>query len=859
MRRAERAATTFDGIRMKIQRGRAGALVGALLLALGAGACSDNNPWEPQRPDPGGGGGNGGADATPPSVDILFPNEETGTVAVGDSLFVRVRVRDGVGVQSVRLEGFALRGDPDLGNQVRVDRFGTKTVEFSTALPRDTTIARYLIATSDSLPETGVLVVVSAVDAAGNAGADTFHVAVGGPRVSIVEPAASLEPRGGTQVRVRVTAEDPVDLITSLRIRASGAFAADVPISFPGAVSSADTAIVLAIPAAAEGTLRLDASVTSGTNRTANAVPVTITIRPAEADAQPPRTTFTTAMPPRMEHGDRFQVSVSATDETRVDSVGVTVLALRRTSVGRDTLAVLHGRRAGDDATFDFGLATLGLNVRDTATVEFEVTAWARDPFNNCGAATTPGTPQSLACAPGPDGSRLSTGAGRLEVVFVARGTTVLRPNPNDVIADLVADSTHVFLSNFSRNRVEVLPIGSTTYGPAVTVGSQPWGLALGRTRDTLFVANSGGTNISAVPVRTGLPFMEDQGARIFTPNEVLYEVRFDANTMVPSDGFIHDYSDRPQYIAQTSLGQLIYSTRPTGAAPDGTIQIYDPRKQNQEIFTGYVRENDPSGAIVVNARSAAIIAGTPKLLQVCVRRRRSDVTDPPCFSGRVDEVALQVDSMRNLPPDAFGTRYDTRVDVFANILDVGLSDTTFVAVSGDRSTVAFGEGARERGRIPVFTVQGEDLVLTGNIYDLINNADERVIGLGMNYDGSLGVARGFGTYYFTRQARLQGTTPATTPAGGVAMHPENANYPSSPTNRLSFVSGITDGGAPYVDVFNTFNFLPVRRIFIRDPVVGAIAVAPRGPGDPANVVHRLYAITSGGILALEVLATDLN
>jgi hypothetical protein len=93
-------------------------------------------------------------------------------------------------------------------------------------------------------------------------------------------------------------------------------------------------------------------------------------------------------------------------------------------------------------------------------------------------------------------------------------------------------------------------------------------------------------------------------------------------------------------------------------------------------------------------------------------------------------------------------------------------------------------------------------------------------------------------------------------PTGGVAMHPENANYPTGAL-RLSFVSGIQDG-RPYVDVLNTFNFFRVKRIYLRDAVVGALVVAPRAPGDPASVNLRLYALTTTGVLSLPVTNADL-
>jgi hypothetical protein len=189
----------------------------------------------------------------------------------------------------------------------------------------------------------------------------------------------------------------------------------------------------------------------------------------------------------------------------------------------------------------------------------------------------------------------------------------------------------------------------------------------------------------------------------------------------------------------------------------------------------------------------------------------------------------------------------------------VGLADTTFVAASGDRNYIAVGEGARQNARIPMFNapVGGDSLVLVGDVRDLISNAAERVIGLGLNYDGSLGVARGSQAYYFGPTLRLQGVVEAGSPTGGVAMHPGNAGYPGG-SFRYSFVSGI-DSKAPYVDVIDNFNFFRVKRVYTRDPVIGAMAVAPRVAGDAASVNLRIYALTSKGVLALTITNADLT
>ena len=64
--------------------------------------------------------------------------------------------------------------------------------------------------------------------------------------------------------------------------------------------------------------------------------------------------------------------------------------------------------------------------------------------------------------------------------------------------------------------------------------------------------------------------------------------------------------------------------------------------------------------------------------------------------------------------------------------------------------------------------------------------------------------------------------------------------------------------GESYIDVLDAFYFTPVKRIYLRDPVVGALVVAPRAPGDPANVNLRLYGLTTTGVLGLAITNEDL-
>lgn len=154
------------------------------------------------------------------------------------------------------------------------------------------------------------------------------------------------------------------------------------------------------------------------------------------------------------------------------------------------------------------------------------------------------------------------------------RGTVHSTAGTGNRFADLVSDGRRVFLSNLAKNRVEVFDIATRGFSN-FAVGSEPWGLALGLTRDTLFVANSGGTNISVVPLNSAT-LRELERRRVFTQNLQLYGISYDS-AGAPAGRAIADYSDRPQFVGQIRTGQLLYSTKPTSAARDGTVRIYDP------------------------------------------------------------------------------------------------------------------------------------------------------------------------------------------------------------------------------------------------------------------------------------------
>ncbi len=838
---------------IRIARGAIMRLLGGLILTAGLSACGGDNAFRDAA-------GVGPDDGKPPRLSIEEPAVAQ-RVAVGDSIRVLVKVRDQQGVAELLIEGVSVTGSAHLGTRVERPRFAPKNVDLSGARPavRDTTIERYLLATSDSAPSDSAYVIVTARDYAGNTASSRAAIAIGGPRIQIVEPEPGAGFRPGAQIRVRLTARDTLNRILSVTLSSTGGETKDTILTFEPPRASVDTIVELALPSTTPaGAIELRATARNTANDVTASAPVRVDVLPAASDEAPPLVRFRASSPTRAERNDTVRVTVLATDNVRVDSVGVTFLAIHRLGTGTDTLAHFSRSAPSDSATFGVSLEDLGLPVvSDTSTLRIETTAYAIDASMNCATATQPTRTGTMGYSDECSGDRPITGprSGARYDVLTVRGRTIQAGGVGDTIVDMAANGTHLYLTNLSRNRVEVLPIGGVTFLDPVRVGSKPWGLAFNADKSRLYVANSGGTNISVVS-----PISRVEENRILTPNVKLFDVPFEVRRVPdpenPADSVqslsptlvtAHDYSDRPQFIGVTANENLIFSTAPTSAAIEGTVRVYRTGQQRLEIVTDYAEERIGSRLVIANADSAFLVPVLPdNLIRVCPRNRsRNPALDrrlpESCYVGSINEVEEQIAAMG----------YDTRFQYNLNIQEIGLSDTTFVAVSGDHRMVAVGEGARTHGRVVVFEdVPGQadgPLVKFGEIRDLIGNAAERVIGLALNVDGSLGVGRGSEAFFFSKDLRLQGEVTTGSGYGGVDMHPEN------PTVDRAFVSGVEPNGLAFIDVIDSLHFGRVSRIFLRDAVIGPIR-AVRAPGGSL----MLYAITSGGLVSLTVNAQDL-
>ncbi|MGH7443817.1 MAG: YncE family protein, partial [Longimicrobiales bacterium] len=676
----------------------------ALVAVFAMGACDGDNLFRP------GNGGLPGQDSTPPQVEILAPGEDA-TFPLGDSILVRARIFDLTGIKTVRMHGESIRQDSASDTQI-VERFDERSVTFpqppATDLPTDTTLLRFLVALPDTVSET-VQIIVEAEDSLGNVATGVVEIGVGGPRVEIRTPATGSQVQVGGTLVVQAFAVDRSNGIDSMKVFVTGAQTQEFiwrGLASPDSVRR-DTSFVVG---STIGALNIEAAAWSSIgNEGSTAQPVTVNVvNTSVTDTEPPRVALALSPASRVELDDSIEVTVTAEDagSAGLRRIGVVMIALPDTStLTPDTLvidSIFAASRTGQlDRTFHIRLADFPYEETDQARLPrrftLQVHAFAVDTVGNASANTT----TSLTAGPAlripvgatlirPDtaGYVMEGTTGLQQVVTGVLGTSVALPTGGN-IAHAVVDrpNERLYLSNLPQNRVEVLDLATSTFASPVPVGSEPWGMFMNNGGDTLIVANSGGTNVSFVDLST---MQEHTQRRLLTPNAVLFEVASSLTAgLIRYEATFYDFSDRPQFIAQDNTGVLLYSTKPTGTAQEGTVRWVDPVGTTPEVrilFNQRAIEEAENTFAIAHIDSLSIL---PQATQHYLIKLYDHVPGSP---------AVIIESPYSSIEDAITFLEISGSDIAVGAgrwipENVGLSDTTYIAASVNREYIAFGEG----------------------------------------------------------------------------------------------------------------------------------------------------------------------
>ena len=692
------------------------------------------------------------------------------------------------------------------------------------------------------------------------------------PQVTIERPAANAEVLAGRPIAIRVSASDTLG-VSQIRVSYGGAATGAIEFEFTPPRFSVTVDTVITLPAGSTGRLEVQATSRNGRGAVGRAESVSLNV--AAIDQILPLVGLEVDVPARVELTDSLIVRVTARDNdggSGLTRLGFTALVVLEGTT--DTLVVEQSftlpATASGDVVREFAFVPPFVDERSVPrTMTLAFAGWAFDEAGNCGAGVT-ATVQSVACATftGGGGQHVVAQSVPLEATTTAvAGRSIGLPSSSS-IADAMPDVSRrrLYLSNLGRNRIDVLDLVSRTFSSPIAVGSQPWGVDLNRGGDTLIVANSGGTSVSLVSLN-GTP-VENVAARIQTPNAALFEVerQIEIGGLEVYQVRFHDFSDRPQYIAQDASGRLLYSTLPTMAAPDGTIRVAEKQTGWQQpevrILLGRgVFEADSTNVSILNVDSIRVFSSPTGSDRIEIYDHRNGFPNTVISSGVLPLASAIATLVANPESDIEWARgrYVTEL--------IGLSDTTFVAASGDRRKIAFGEGVADAGRIIVWDATTASISNEITVADLVNNASEHILGLDLNSDGSLGAARGTdAAYFFKDDLRLQGRfeAPVTTGGSGASLHPEHPSYntfPPASANALAFVADEQS-----IRIVDTIHFGERGTIAIRDRVVGPLRVSQPLAGEntgcsPADcIIAKVYAVTdAGAVVIVNVRGRDVS
>jgi hypothetical protein len=766
-----------------------------------------------------------GVSDAPPAVD---------SVNIRSPLSVTVNASDNAAIQaivtSVVVDGSVLKADSVATSSNEVTR--TSKVQLSGVRPGQTIIIR-----------------ATAIDAGGNRGsaevtAVAWDPAI--PQVKILSPDATVI-SGGTYT-FSVQGVDTLG-ITKIGYRSSG----------PAALTRSDS-LLFSVPFPKNDTVTFSftvpSSVAVGTtftvepfaeNRDAlRGIGETITVRVAAPGADVLFPLVYQTVPPRMELGDSLDLTARDPDGL-IKAIGFIVKDSTGAQVGSVELPVsTPAQQVVRRVEWNLPITLRGRGLF--------VIGYAVDQADHKGYAV-------------PNGATIAVSSDALakrDPTVYAFGHTMALPT-GSLGADIAVDTvrSRVYVSNINKNELEAFDYGATLSRlPAVSVGAMPWGMTIDNSGSFLLVANSGGTNISRVDLATRV-----ESGRIKTANAYIYDVAYSKDDQSAGYKFTVpapiDYSDRPQYIAQSASGALYCSTRPTTEATPGTLRridnFLDPRAEPRQLWQYGAASR--GHWVIFNADFVDVVQGqngVPDEIIICDHPVGEDPSASQCFQDGTIPGAIA--SLR-----AIGANASEAKDL--SVPSLALPDTNFVAVGGDRRRVVFGEantGGRA-GRVMIVTdpsgtpAFGEQYSAPIEVLDLTNNASDRVFGVAVNGNSTNIAVHGVETFFADSSLRLQGKYATFSSGAGVAFHPGNMDENTEDLSaRVAFVAS----GDASIQIVDSYNYRLRGRIPIRSNLYGPLRAVPPTAAERAadpTVVVKLFGLTPEGLVMIDVHASDIK
>lgn len=465
-----------------------------------------------------------------------------------------------------------------------------------------------------------------------------------------------------------------------------------------------------------------------------------------------------------------------------------------------------------------------------------------------------------------------------IDTVIVVSGVT--RPLPfGGRIADAIfnGNDSSLYLTNPQLGRVEVFQVANTSFVAAgiPTAGPQPWGIALwprdtlGNYKDTIVVANSGGTQLSVIDVNPGirrLVWRQDLPDYLIETYRVL-------TAPIREEITVYDVSDRPQYVATVCR---VTSGTPNCHA-DSVFALYSTLPTASSIFPFTNRAT-------LRMEKLINTSDTAQLFSHLFYELAGDST-----LASLTRDTLRIEMRRGRPYNEQRVQLTACAGVTIELARFGLGDSTYVRNSGNFTHGIMGEGGNittEFARVVGYTTKapllhgpstyrtcftngsgltadtGEnhrDLGVTPyiDVSDFISNTGVNIHSIATNFNGMTNLVRADSIYFLDEGMKLKGTAEAPLGAFGMDMnynHNFTANDPGTPTfppgtgnpnDRIAF-SARPDGN---IDIWDTFFYGRIGGIVVRDPIIGPMRVARNA----ANTRQWLFGVTAAGVVMVEL------
>jgi hypothetical protein len=830
---------------------RGTAVVGISALALAIWACeTTRNPGGIQR------------DVTPPA--ILLVNTVGDTQDIASGLNFGIQAVDNLALKSVSLRfsgGLIAIVDTNFTGQVKTYA-----------------VARQFTFGPNSGVGGNIQIIGRATDGAGNFAEDTISIFLNNVqalrvRLALPSPGALASTGKGLAVDVVAVQQSGITKIGFLVSPASSVTNPTTPPSdsimftppFADSVEYVDTLVV--VPAS--GTFNIVGFAEDSAGRRGFTNVVSVVIQSVATDNQVPIVAHRVA--DRVEVDDT--VHVRAQDPSAISWIGFRV-DTGGVMMKFDTVYVGAGNLT--DVTRHM---TLGLGGLQPLPHTIVVKGYACDAAiaRNCSFTNSttliPSAPIKFgfSSAPVPRPAPMAL----IDTVIVVAGVTRALPFGGR-IADAIfnGNDSSLYLTNPTLGRVEVFQVANTAFvaNGIPTAGPQPWGIALwpvdtlGNYKDTIIVANSGGTELSVIDTRAAvrrLAWRQDLPDYLIETYRIL-------TGPTREEIVVYDVSDRPQYVAtvcRVTTGSTlcagdsvyaIYSTTPTASSP---VPFTNKATLRMEKLI------DTPDTALLFSHLFWELAGDSTLAQTSFDTLRIEMRRARPYNQQMVQLSACQGVMVKL--SAFGLGDSTYVRNSGNFTHAimgegGNVSTAFARVIGytTKARLASGNGtARGCATSLVTRDSGRNEVDAGvtpaiDVSDFISNTGVNIHAVATNFNGGTNMVRADSIYFLDEGMKLKGTTEAPLGAFGMDMnynHAFLAGDPGTPTfggtgnpnDRIAF-SARPDGN---IDVWDTFFFGKVGGIVVRDPIIGPMRVAR----NRANTRQFLFGVTVNGVVMIEL------